>query len=400
MQTLSLDTPLRFAGTTDESRMPMDLAVDAALAQLGLPLLGGPSGSGWSKYSVAQTCPYLFQATYELGDGHERTYPDQNLQVGGLYHALIALYYAYALGANGGVRAYRRGLIAPQYAARLADPSQAVPVRIPADAPDQLLARLKWMAAQSIETVAADPSVAALLAPPSKIPPLPDLSTLPAPDGFDPLPEAVAGPDESLILQAERVFDAYTEYYGRGHEDVRPLAVEWHAAHPLLQYTCRYDAIMRLGPYDTLCQTGVLPPGSIVIYERKTAKYLSEWAQDGWFLDGEILGQLLLWKPSGCENIFGPLAGLVVDVVTKTKRPQFARIFVGQNPVTVRAHEQGIQYQNAEIALWRATGLYPKRWVSCWRYNRKCGLYEQCRAATATEAADNSRPGPFREHET
>ena len=338
----------------EELAIPLDDAIDAACAALKLPVLGGPSGSGWSKYKTAQHCPHLFKATYLGGaNGKEKTHPTVQLQVGGLMHALMAFYYAYGLGQ--GRAFYRnRGLCAPEIADRIRGrKAKSDFVEIPPDAADKLLLFLHG---------AADPSL--------------DRGTVPT-----------ARPSLSMILEGERIFDAHTNFYGQGNEDLEPLAVEWFAAHPLLGYTCRYDMIARLGPMDPFVTAGYLEAGSVVIIEHKSSKWLNQWAREGWFLDGEILGQLLLWEASGMAKLFGPLAGLLVDIVTKEKVAKYERVFVSKNPATVNAYERGIQYQNAEFALWQATSFYPRRLVSCWSYGRKCGLYEECRSDAANELA-------------
>ncbi len=345
--------------------MPMDVAVDAACARLGLPLFGGPSGNGWSKYSLAQTCPHLFRKTYmEAGsDGHELTHPAEQLQIGALFHTLLGLYYAYGLDGEGNAYYWKRGLLAPDLESKLKRSgrrSASADVKLAPDAADKLLAYLETQA----EPPHTDNPVDALLQ------------------------RAEARPGYSMIQTAKKLFDGHTSYYGAGREDCTPLAVEWFAKHPITGYTCRYDCIARLGENDPFVQDGTVPAGSTVVYERKSSGWMSEWATEGWFLDGEILGQLWLWEPSGCARVFGPLAGLIVDVTTKEKVTKYARIFVPPNPVTIHAHARGVTYQNAEMALWEATGFYPKRWVSCFRFGKKCGLYEACRAETAVESLE------------
>ena len=338
-----------------ELAIPIDKAADDCCQRLGLPLLGGPSGDGWSKWSVAQQCPYLFQQTFELGDGRERTKPAVPLQVGGLFHTLLALYYAYGLG-DGAAFHYRRGLLAPSLAPRLHKRGRHAAneiAQIPNDAADQLLAALKLSAA-----------------PPS------DASVVQVP-----------GPSMSVILEAERIFDAHTQFYGDGQEDVQPLAIEWYAEHEAIGYSCRYDAIVKLDADDPFVREGRLAAGSIVAVEHKSAAWLSEWATDGWFLDGEILGQLLCWQPSGCERVFGPLAGLLVDVVTKEKTPKCTRILVSPKPATVAMYEKVIRWQAAELAMYRAIGYWPRRIVNCWRWGKPCGLYQHCQSVGAIEGA-------------
>jgi len=373
---ISEDTVIFPPGMQEALAVPMDVAADEACEKLGLPLLGGPSGRGWSFMSVAQACPHLWEQTYGAHgerDGKERTKPAPELQIGGLFHLLLALYYGYGLSGTGDAFYHRRGLLAPDLHDRLGKRGKKTArdwVKIGETAADSLLAFLKGRA-DGGETAKAI------------------WDGLNAATGVNIIPEAK--PSLNIILETERLFDAHTNNYGNGREDVTPLAVEWFAEHPALGYTCRYDMIVRLGKDDPFVQSGQLKSGATVVIEHKSAKWLSDWAQESWFLDGEILGQLLLWGPSGCDTVFGPLAGVIVDITTKEKTPKFSRILVPPNLGTLAAFEKMIRFQQAEIALWKATGYFPRRLTSCWRFGRPCGLLQSCRASAVEESMDLMR---------
>jgi hypothetical protein len=181
-----------------------------------------------------------------------------------------------------------------------------------------------------------------------------------------------------LILEAERIFDAHSFHYGEGREDVEPLAVEWWAENAAINYTCRYDAVMRIGANHPLCDGKVIKPGATVVYERKSSAYLSEMAETGWFLDGEVLGQILNWGPSGCEAIFGPLAAVVVDIVTKTKTPKFLQVIVPATLPTVAEHARWIKWTQSEIGMYTAGSFWPKRLTQCFDRWGKCGNWDNC----------------------
>lgn len=341
-----------------ETAIPIDQAADAACKQLALPLLGGPSGRGWSYFSLAEACPFLWKETYgshDQKDGRERTKPTPELQIGGLFHLLLALYYAYGLDGEGAAFHRRRGLLAPHLVEKLPQrgPKPKRRVRIPSDAADRLLGHLKELA----DLHAALASV---------------------------IPEA--RPALTVILEAERIFDAHTNFYGEGQEDLVPLAVEWLGEDSQLGYTCRYDLIARLGASDPFVRSGQLDEGAVVVVEHKSARWLNDWARESWFLDGEILGQALCWGPSQLDRLFGPLAGILVSVTTKEKVPKFERILVSKKPAATDAFAKLIRWQKSEIALWRATDYFPRRLVSCWRFGKPCGLLPKCRGETAAEA--------------
>lgn len=331
--------------------MPIEEAIELICDQLHLPYLGGPSGKGWSLYSTAQRCPHLYRVEQLLRGGSETRAPAVPLQVGALYHFLQALFYAPGLGPA----VYsNKGLMSAEFLAKRRGKRPSKLIEIPSDAADTALTLLRDMASPLVDDLQA--SVDGEAEPSKK------------------------RPSAAIVAEAEMAFDHHTAYYGDGMEDVTPLAVEWYAENEALEYTCRYDMIGRLGANDPLCSDD-LPPGSIIAYERKTAAWLSEMAQTGWFLDGEILGQLLNWQPSGCEALFGPLAAVVVDIVTKkAKTPQCLRVVVPPSNPNVMTHARWIRYTQAQIRQWEATGVWPQHFTQCFDRWGKCGNWDACAA--------------------
>ncbi len=81
--------------------MPMNEAIDAAFKFFGCETLGGASADGWSKMSDFQRCRYRYYLKHELGavavdptDQNLKIPSPPALEVGGLYHAAMALHYA------------------------------------------------------------------------------------------------------------------------------------------------------------------------------------------------------------------------------------------------------------------------------------------------------------------
>ncbi len=332
-------------GMVLDNTLAIDKCIEQVCAKLELPVLGGPSGAGWSMYSTAQKCPHLFHITYDKEDGREQRVPPIYLQIGGLYHALHALFYGYGLG-GGQALVVERGLIAPHLQPREGSKKrkkdEGVLWVLPPDGADKLIQGLTAY-------------------------------------------EGTPGPAGAVIAEAMRLFDAHTEHYGSEFpEDVEPLAVEWWARHKATGYTCRYDMIGKMGPADPDVLSGKLKAGDIVAFERKTAAWLSAAVLDGWALEGEVLGEILCWKSSGCEKTFGPLAAVVVDIVTKSTtkkhpKPDFKRVIVDVETAQAKAHERGIRCTQAEIATWRAHNCFPQRFAACFDRWGKCGLYDACR---------------------
>lgn len=341
----------------DPTSMSIDEAVDAIFTERGWPLLGGPSGAGWSMWSTAQRCARLFQVTHELGktNAHREILGGMvpaPLQIGALFHTLQALYYAAALGDQAIVASDRKGLCAPAYRG----PGRVKMWPSNPNAADELLLALKTMC--GADEAALERQLKASV-------------------GQTPMPEAPAAraPSLSVVLEAERLFDAHTRYWGKV-EDVTPLAVEWFAGDDRLGYTCRYDMIARVGDKDP-----IIPPG-VYVFEKKTAKWLDEAYLEGWALDGEPLGQLLLWEPSGCKARFGELTGLVMDVVSKGKVPECKRIILPPDIPAARNHGRWINHTKAQIAMWRATNVYPQSFANCHSRYGRCSNWNNCLMAT------------------
>jgi hypothetical protein len=307
----------------NDVRMRMDDAIDLGLEALRLPLLGGPSGFGWTYIAAAQKCPHLFWTKYdapeEIRRERETQAPRYELQIGGLFHALQALYYGHGLGER--VAYVDRGIATPTDAMGIVDMRTGVGPT----AADDLIAWLKARCRAAEEKG-----------------------------------DATFGPNYAYVLEGERLFDYHANWWGNGGEDVEPLAIEWKATHPELGYTCRYDMIGKVGKFDPQCSPGVY------IYERKTTKWLSEYATDGWALDGEVMGELLCWEASGMADLFGPLKGICIDLTTKEgKQPKCHRIVLPPKMPAVENFKRWIMYDRAQIAQWRATGVYPQRFASC-----------------------------------
>lgn len=320
----------------------VDEAVEIIFKRFGWPLLGGPSGRGWSMVSTAQKCGQLFYATCDapvarlVRDKKTRApFAPAPLQIGSLYHTLQALYYAAGLGGGDGavVLPNRGGLVCPSLFAN-GSRKRTKLWKVPATAADDLLDALKAMCNQPGEDVAA--------------------------------------PNLSIVLEAQRVFDAHTERWGNGQEDLIPLGVEVYAEHAELDYTCRYDFIGKAGPHEAHIPQGVC------ILERKTTAWLSEAQLEGWTLDGEVLGELLCWEPSGMTNLFGPLSSLVVDLVTKGKIPDVRRVILPPKLPAVENHARWVRWTHAQIHAWRATGVYPQNFASCYGRYGRCSQFDKC----------------------
>jgi hypothetical protein len=315
-----------------ESRINIDEATDLIFKENDWPLTGGPSGRGWSYYSVAGRCAQLFRRTYDVpAELATKKVHGSPLQIGALFHTLEALYYgaglgeAYVLPEMGGT-GRAGGLVSEEL--KLAGRRKRW--QVPPTAADDFLRALRRL-----------------------------------------IDSEAPSPDPAVVNEAERLFDLHTNWWG-DREDVTPLGVEVFARHPQLGYTCRYDMIGRVGPNDP-----VLPKG-VVIFEKKCAKWINEQYLSGWSMDGEILGQLLCWKVSGMEEMFGPLEAIVIDIVSKAKTPDCRRVVLPPTLPSVATHAKWVRWLDAEIQMWRATGAYPQRFGNCWGRYGLCEEFGNC----------------------
>lgn len=322
--------------TAAQERMPMDAAIALECALLNLPLMGGPSGRGYSWYKMWFQCPHKFFSLREKFGAEP--HPPEYLQLGALYHVLHALDYAPQMGFSA---LFKKGLVRSDL---LRSGEEATAVQVREGAVQRLIMALTRRAGMA--TVQKKPAL---------------------------------GPAASIIQDATRLWKYHANYYDA--EDLEPLAIEWYAEHPARAhdggplYTCRYDLIGRIGQNDPM---GLLP-GSIIVRELKTSKWLYESVKDGWTLDGEVLGQLWLWRASGCEERFGPLAGVVVDIVTKGKTPAFHRKLVSIDSPPVERYARWIRIADAEMAQAKATGVVKQNFAACWsdRFG-PCPLTGEC----------------------
>lgn len=309
-----------------ENAISIDRAIEAVFDVKKWPLFGGASGRGWSHFSVAQRCPQLFKKLYDVPVTGLRGVAPMPLEIGTLFHTLTGLYYGAGLG-NATLLPERGGLVSEAIKLR----GRRTHFQIPPTAADDLLQALKLLC---------------------------DDSDAPSPNA-------------DVVREGERLFDAHTNWWDN-REDITPLGIEVFARHEKLGYTCRYDFIGRVGLTDPF-----LPPG-VYAFERKTAKWIDEQYLEAWSLDGEVLGEIMCWNESGMAEMFGPLAGVVLDVVSKGKVPECRRIVLPPTLPAVGKHRKWIQWTMGQIAQWRATGIYPQNFGNCHTRYGRCEEFQNC----------------------
>ncbi len=178
------------------------------------------------------------------------------------------------------------------------------------------------------------------------------------------------GCDPAIYGEAWRVFNAYRLYYQ--HESIQPLAIEFDLRDPRTNHSCRFDLIAFF-PDE---RPGMLP-GTYNV-EHKTTSQFSADNLEGWHGDGEILGQVDLWDRLHLERRFGPLRGVIVNLLGKQKEPKFHRTIVAPTSFTIDQHRNDLRNWNGRIQLAKAINDFPRSRNNCIGRYGKCSLWEHC----------------------
>jgi len=174
----------------------------------------------------------------------------------------------------------------------------------------------------------------------------------------------------TFVDEAWRVFSAYRVYYSI--ESILPIAIEYDLRDPRTGESCRYDLVAFFKE-----SIAGRPPGTYVI-EHKTASRFDADTLDGWVVDGEVLGQVALWKRLGLDLRFGKLQGVIVNLLGKHKQPQFHRTLVAPESWQIDSHLDDLKRWDGLIQLSKSTSSFPRARTGCiGRYGR-CSWFDHC----------------------
>lgn len=179
-----------------------------------------------------------------------------------------------------------------------------------------------------------------------------------------------------VTWEAWRLFEAYLSEYRDDY--LIPIASEVSEADPKTKRSCRYDLLARVeeGPAD-----GVRPGPGIYIVEHKFLGQFSEANLTGWDLDGEIIGQVMVWKRAKLDKKYGKLRGVIVNIVGKQKVPQFSRYLVDADTVPWKRQERMLDQDDRDLARYRKNRFWPMRLAACIGRWGKCDRFEECKGA-------------------
>lgn len=186
-----------------------------------------------------------------------------------------------------------------------------------------------------------------------------------------------SGGDRIYVSEARRLYGGYAEHYGY-EQNIQPVAIEYAAGQPGI-HTCRYDM---LAHWDG--GGGVAPPG-LWNFELKTAARETSDVLEGWWLDGEILGQQFVFEKFGLEKVFGAkLQGTVINLIFKSHPPVMRRLEIVLPRPVVESFVRDRAYWSQYRDHCRAIGQWPRSLQGCVGRYDMCEFWSHCRDENQT----------------
>lgn len=188
------------------------------------------------------------------------------------------------------------------------------------------------------------------------------------PDDVYGLARAKANPE--FVENAWRVFTGYRIFYNA--ENIQPLSIEHDLKDPRTGESCRYDLIA----YFPESIAG-RPIGTFVIEHKSTSRF-DHAALEGWVNDGEVIGQVALWKRLGLDHRFGKLEGMLVNLLGKQKTPQYHRTWVSPESWQIDGHLDDLTRWNGLIQLSKSSNNFPRARQGCINKFGMCDFWDTC----------------------
>jgi hypothetical protein len=183
--------------------------------------------------------------------------------------------------------------------------------------------------------------------------------------------QAKARANPEIVDESWRVFYAYAMHYQ--YEEIQPLAVEYGLRDPRNGESCRYDLIA----FFPQAIDGRL--AGTYLLEHKTSGRFDEDTLDGWGNDGEVLGEIMLWKRLGLDRRFGTLRGVIINILGKQKEPKFHRTIVSPDSFLIEQHTNDLKKWEARIQMAIASDDFPRSRANCINRWGRCNYYSECR---------------------
>lgn len=180
------------------------------------------------------------------------------------------------------------------------------------------------------------------------------------------------------------LYEGYRREYADEHEYLTPLAVEHLAADPRDGISCRWDLVFRLDRP----RNGQLP--GVYVVNTKTASDMGQTTVAQWANDGQILGEIDLYHRLKYDKLWGPLRGACINLVVKTKVPQYNRVWVDPPKAVLRSQRHERRVWSAQLDLAVAQNLFPRARAACvTKWRGLCELFHHCAGADAPREFDS-----------
>jgi hypothetical protein len=180
------------------------------------------------------------------------------------------------------------------------------------------------------------------------------------------------GASAIIVNEGWRLFEAYANFWEHNGDYLIPRAVEFRVSDPHEPRTARYDLVAEVLP------GGHLMPG-IYCINHKTTSRLTRDLTEGYHLDGQILDEIALYTRAGLHRRFGPLQGVIINILVKTAVPNFHREIVSPPTFQLRRQAKDLRVHRAMLGIYEATNTWPRSLGSCVGRYGFCDFWEHCR---------------------
>lgn len=186
------------------------------------------------------------------------------------------------------------------------------------------------------------------------------------------------GIDPAVAVEAHRLYRAYVTFYK--HERLTPLFVEYLLVASNPRRSCRNDLI-------ALVEGDPAHPPGLYIVDHKTASRFDELTLTCWENEGGIIQQVDVFEAALPDHpalqSYGPLQGVIVNLIGKQKAPELYRAYVHPTAFQVDQHRRDLPVWRAQRDLALALGVFPRARAGCATRFGKCDHWDHCRGDEA-----------------